>query len=169
MTPFFLNPNKNYYLKELAKNIGLAHTSVKQNLNKLVRLGLILKSKEKRGKRIFPIYRADKENEKFRKSKIIHNLLSIFESNLIDYISDKLAPKSIVLFGSYSRGEDVEDSDIDFFIECKEEKLNLTKFEKKLDRKIQLHFNENFDAYPKELKNNIANGVILSGFLEVYK
>ena len=37
----------------------------------------------------------------------------------------KLAPKSIVLFGSYQKGEDIENSDIDIFVECKKEKLNI--------------------------------------------
>ena len=53
-------------------------------------------------------------------------------------------------------------------IECKKEELDLAKFEKKLSRKIELHFNERFISYPKELKNNIMNGIVLSGFLEGY-
>ena len=73
------------------------------------------------------------------------------------------------MFGSYQKGEDVEDSDIDLFIECKKEELDIKIFEKKLGRNIELHFNENFTSYPKELKNNIINGIVLSGFLEGYK
>ena len=80
-----------------------------------------------------------------------------------------MAPKSIVLFGSYQRGEDIENSDIDLFIESKKEKLDINIFEKKLKRKIELHFKEDFTSYPKELKNNIINGIVLSGFLEGYK
>jgi predicted nucleotidyltransferase len=78
-------------------------------------------------------------------------------------------PKSIVLFGSYSRGEDIESSDIDIFVECKKEQVNIIKFNKKLKRNIEIRFKENFNKYPKELKNNIINGIILSGFLEGYK
>ena len=55
------------------------------------------------------------------------------------------------------------------FIECKEKELDIKPFEKKLARKIELHFNENFNLYSKELKNNIINGIVLSGFLEGYK
>jgi hypothetical protein len=46
--------------------------------------------------------------------------------------------------------------------------IDMKKFEKILERNIELHFNEKFSAYPKELKNNIANGILLSGFLEAY-
>jgi len=166
---FFINPNKEYYLTDISRDVGLAHTSVKRNLNKLVKLGVIKESVKRRGKRKFPFYKAVSENKIFRKYKIIHNLSSILESGLIDFIEERLNPKSIVLFGSYQRGEDNEDSDIDLFVECKEEQLDVKIFEKKLERKIQLHFKENFTLYPKELKNNIINGIVLSGFLEGYK
>ena len=101
--------------------------------------------------------------------KIIYNITSILESDVITYIEEKLMPKSIVLFGSYARGEDIENSDIDLFVECKKEELDLEKFEKKLSRGIELHFNDKFTLYPKELKNNIINGIVLSGFLEGYR
>ena len=81
---------------------------------------------------------------------------------------EKFNPNSIVLFGSYQKGEDTIKSDIDLFIESKEQNINLQEFETKLNRKIQLHFNESFEKYPKELKNNICNGIVLKGYLEIF-
>lgn len=166
---FFDNPSKEHYLMDISRNIGLAHTSIKKNLKALVKLGIIIEHTEKKGERLFPIYRANSDNKIFKRYKLTYNLSSILESGLIDFIEEKLMPKSIVLFGSYSRGEDIENSDIDIFVECKKDELNLEKFEKRLRRKIELHFNEKFSLYPKELKNNIINGMVLSGFLEGYK
>ena len=166
---FFVNPTKKHYLMDISRIIGLAHTSVKKNLDKLVKLGLIIASVEKKGDRKFPLYQAKLDNKTFKKYKIIYNISAILESNLIEFIEEKLIPKSIVLFGSYQRGEDIEKSDIDLFIECKKEELDISSFEKKLGRKIELHFNDNFDSYSKELKNNIINGIVLSGFLGGYK
>lgn len=166
---FFISPNRKYYLMDVSRSIGLAHTSVKKNLDRLVKLGLLIESVEKRGERKFPLYIANRDNNLFKEYKIIYNLSSLFESGLIEFIEGELMPKSIVLFGSYQRGEDIEDSDIDIFVECEENELNIDKFEKKLNRKIQLHFRKNFDLYPKELKNNIINGFVLMGFLEGYK
>ena len=54
------------------------------------------------------------------------------------------------LFGSYSRGEDVEESDIDLFVEAKERNLDIRRFEKALGRKMQLHFKEDINLFPKE-------------------
>ncbi|MBI2141655.1 nucleotidyltransferase domain-containing protein [Candidatus Woesearchaeota archaeon] len=169
---FFISPMTSHYLREISKKAGIAHTSVKRDLLKLVRLGLIEEKIERRGGRRFPVYVARRDAKEFRRGKrgkMVYNLSSVLESGLIEHLEEKLTPKTIVLFGSYRRGEDIEGSDIDFFVECKEEPVNLTKFENKLGRKIELHFNEDFINYSKELKNNIINGIVLSGFLEGYK
>jgi len=169
MEVFFIKPVKEHYLLSISREIGLAHTSVKKNLKKLVKLGLIKASIVKRGKRRFPVYKANLDNITFKSYKFVHNISSILESGLIEFIKGKLTPKSIVLFGSYARGEDTEKSDIDLFIECKEKQLDIKSFERKLERRMQLHFNKDFTSYSKELKNNIINGIVLSGFLEGYK
>ncbi|MBS3127292.1 nucleotidyltransferase domain-containing protein [Candidatus Woesearchaeota archaeon] len=166
---FFINPTKNHYLMDISRTIGLAHTSVKKNLDKLIKIGLIVESVEKRGDRKFPFYKANLDNKLFKKYKTIYNISTILDSKIIELIEEKLMPKCIVLFGSYQRGEDVEKSDIDLFIECEKDELDVTSFEKKLGRKIELHFNDNFISYSKELKNNIINGLVLSGFLEGYR
>jgi predicted nucleotidyltransferase len=166
---FFKAPTRWHYLMDISRSIGIAHTSVAKNIGILLRQGLILKSIEKRGSRKFPLYKANAESSGFRKQKILYNLSAIIDSGLIEHIEEKLSPRCIVLFGSYRRGEDTEESDIDLFVECKQEEIDLSPMEKKLDRKIQLHFNENFPTYPKELRNNVINGIVLSGFLECYK
>ena len=67
--------------------------------------------------------------------------------------------------------EDIETSDIDIYIETlKKQVFNLEKFEKILQRKIQIFNYSNLDKIQnKELANNIINGLILNGFLEVFK
>ncbi|VVB81038.1 Nucleotidyltransferase domain protein [uncultured archaeon] len=165
---FFTEPTKQHYLMEISQKAGLAHTSVKKHLERMKETGLIKEASEKKGKRKFPIYTANLENPKYKEYKRALNLLKLEESGLLRYLKDKLMPKSIVLFGSYSRGEDIEDSDIDIFAECKKNELDLSKFEKQVKRKIELHFKEKFKEYPAELKNNIINGIVLSGYLEAF-
>lgn len=166
---FFAEPSEEHYLMDISRNIKIAHTSVKQNLVKLMKEGLIKQEIQRKGRRKFPVYKSNREDRYFRRYKMIYNLTSLLESGLIDFLEEKIAPKAIVLFGSYRRGEDIESSDIDLFIEGIEESVDLSSFEKKLKRKIQLHFKKEFNSYSKELKNNIINGVVLQGFLEGYK
>lgn len=166
---FFNEPTRPHYLMEISQKAGIAHTSVKKYLIDLQKLSIIKKLSEKKGSRNFPIYKADLESSEYKKYKRICNLLKIEEAGLIDFLKDNFLPKSIVLFGSYLRGEDIEDSDIDFFLECKKKEIDLSKFKKALNRKIELHFKEKFKEYPSELKNNIVNGLVLRGYLEVFE
>ena len=166
---FFQYPTKGHSLMEISKAIGVAHTSVKQNLKDLTKRGFITETIEKKGKRKFPLYTAQRNEKHFQQQKMLYNISSLLDTNIISFLEEKLAPKAIVLFGSYRRGEDIETSDIDIFLECKKEACDLTQLEKKLNRKIELHFQEHFSSYPKELKNNIINGIVLYGFLEGYK
>lgn len=165
---FFLFPTRSHNLIGISRIVGIAHTSVKKNLTALVKLGFITEMFEKKGKRKFPVYKAKRENMLFQQYKLLYNLRFLYESNLIKYMEEKLSPRTIIVFGSYRRGEDVEDSDIDIYVECREENIMLQTFEKKLGRKIELHFNEDFASYSKELKNNIINGIVIGGFLEGY-
>ena len=166
---FFNEPTKPHYLMEISRKSKIAHTSVKNHLDRLKKQLIIRKSLEQKGKRKFPIYQADYEQDSYKKYKRISNLINLEESGLILFLKDKFMPKAMVLFGSYFRGEDIEDSDVDIFLESKSEVLDLKPFEKKINRKIQLHFKKEFNEYPSELKNNIINGLVLSGYLEVFK
>lgn len=166
---FFNEPTKQHYLTEISKKANIAHTSVKIHLLRLKKLSIISELSEKKGIRIFPIYKANLDSKEYHIYKKIYNLLKLEESGLIDFLKGRFMPKSIILFGSYARGEDIEDSDIDLFLECKKEELDLNKFERLLKRKINLHFRDNFKNYPKDLKNSIINGYALRGYLDAFE
>ena len=72
------------------------------------------------------------------------------------------------VFGSYSRGDDTLSSDIDIAIIGRKEKgISLENFEKRLERKIILNFYPSLKEVHKELKENICNGIVLSGGVEL--
>jgi predicted nucleotidyltransferase len=163
---FFLEPTIKHYLKEISSKSNLSHTSVKIILNKLKKENIVLENPERKGKRTFPYFISNIDSNNYKFYKQISNFLDLQNSGLIDLLEKELMPKSIVLFGSYFRGEDVEDSDIDLFVESKRREMDLGKFENILKRKIQLHFSEKFKDYPPELKNSIINGIVLEGYLK---
>lgn len=165
---FFNEPTKQHYLIEVSKKSKIAHTSVKKHLAKLKKLSIISETVEIRGTRKFPLFKADINSSNYRVYKNIYNLIKIKQSGLIEFLKSSLMPNCIVLFGSYQKGEDLENSDIDIFVEAKPTNLDLSVYKKRLHRNIQLIFKDNFKKYPKELKNNIINGIILDGFLEAF-
>ncbi|MFP4524202.1 MAG: nucleotidyltransferase domain-containing protein [Candidatus Woesearchaeota archaeon] len=166
---FFTTPTRDRYLREISREIGIAHTSVKKELDSLVEKGIIVKRTETRGAREYPVYKADIHSKDYKREKRIFNISSIIDSGLVEHLVGGVMPDTIILFGSYLLGEDVEESDIDLFVQAQEEKLDLGPFERSLGRPIQLHFRKDFKNLPEELKNNVLNGLPLQGFLEVFE
>jgi predicted nucleotidyltransferase len=166
---FFNNPiteGLGFQLREISRNVSLAPTSVKNYLIELEKEGLVLKKKHRANS--YPTYFANRDNERFIFLKKLNNIQLIKDSGLLNYIEYICMPDVIILFGSYSKGEDLKDSDIDIFLLCNKTKLDLRKYEKKLNRKINIFFCKSFGKLSKELKNNIINGVILKGYLKVF-
>ncbi len=151
-------------MRELSRRTKIAQPSIIAHLKALVDEGLIIK--EKKG--IYPAFRANRDNNMFKLYKKFDLLYKLHQSGLLEYIYDGCVPDAIVLFGSASRGEDVEESDIDLFVQAPEKKLILRKYEKLLNRKIALFFKEDFSKLSTELKNNILNGTALKGYLKVF-
>lgn len=96
--------------------------------------------------------------------KRVENLKQIYLSGFLSYVVDELAGGTIVLFGSYAKGEDIHTSDIDIaVIGRKNKKLSLDKFEKMLQRSIQVQFYDSWGKIQNNLRNNILNGIVLEG------
>jgi predicted nucleotidyltransferase len=157
-------PRKDFQMRERSRRTKIAQPSVINYLKSLIDEGLIVK--EKKG--IYPSFKANRDNESFKLYKKLNLIQQIYKSHLISYIYDSCLPSTIILFGSASKGEDIEESDIDLFIQSKEKKLELDKYEKILNREISLFFEENFSRLNKELKNNILNGIIIKGYIKVF-
>jgi len=163
-------PEREFSLSDLAQEAGVAKANIGKILEWLYKIDFIRIEKLTKIWRI----RANQGSPNYTKIKIIFNLTGIYMSGLIETLNEKYRnPKAIILFGSYRKGEDISTSDIDIAIEMDE----ITKYktvrikeletiEKKLCRKIQIHF-FNRKAVDINLFNNIANGIVLSGFLEV--
>ena len=164
MQKFFDFPRKNFQMRELSRQVKLAQVSVINHLNALIKEGLILR--EKKG--LYPSFRANRENEDFKLLKKQNLTWRICKSGLIGVIDEKIRPNCIVLFGSGSRGEDTDESDIDLFVQATETVLDLKRHEKMLHRSINLLFEPNLKTLSRELLNNIVNGQVLSGYLKVF-
>jgi|SRR3989344_973416 len=161
---FFDFPKKDFQIRELSRRIKLAQISVTNHLKSLLRENLITKEK----KYIYPSFRANINNEIFKLLKKQNLLFRIKTLGLTDFLEEKFKPNCIILFGSASRGEDTENSDVDLFIQSKELDLNLIKYEKLLNRKINLLFEPNIKNLNKELLNNLINGEKLYGYFMVF-
>jgi len=115
-------------------------------------------------------YSANRVLPQFLLEKKLFNLRQLLRSELIDFLKEELNNPVVIVFGSYVRGEDVEGSDIDLYVETvTKKKITVEKYEKVLGRKIQLFIYSKLNKVEnKELANNIINGIVLQGFVEVF-
>jgi predicted nucleotidyltransferase len=157
---FFKSPTAKFNLLELARLTKLHPNTTINTLKKLEKLGLV---KQERKKYIKEIY-ANKENPNFNLEKKIFNLKKIYESNIIQKLVKEFSPDSISIIGSYSKGEDIENSDIDILVISKKEysNANLKEFEKKLGRPIHLIVTQ-YKEMSEEFYINLINGIVLYG------
>lgn len=163
MQQFFDYPRKPFLIRELSRNAKLAHTAVRLHLKALLSEGLI--RKEKGG--LYPSFKAAKEDSLFKLLKAQNTALRLYSSGLLNAVEKAAYPTCVVLFGSASRGEDTENSDIDLFVQAKSGGIDLSKFEVVLKRKINLFFEPDLKMLSPELLNNIINGSVLYGYLKV--
>jgi predicted nucleotidyltransferase len=164
---FMKNPSERLRVRQIERKLKLPLPSVIRYVKELQEEE-ILRSEEIGGAKL---YSAKRTSPSFLLEKKLFNLKQIYKSGLIDYLVHELSNPTIVLFGSYSHGQDIEKSDIDIYIEYPtEKKIDLKKFEKILDKEIQLFIFSNIHKVPnKELANNIINGITLNGFIEPIK
>lgn len=52
-------------------------------------------------------------------------------------------------------------------MEASETKIDLAKYDSKLNRKINLLCEQNVNHLSKEFRNNLINGVVLYGFIKI--
>lgn len=163
---FFIHPTKKLRVRQIEREVNVPFPSAVRYTKELKKEG-ILKEIEISGIKLFAAARTRKE---FLLEKKLFNIRQIHESGLIKHFIEEYSNPTIVLFGSYERAEDTEESDIDLYIETpKKEIKKLERFEKKLKRKIQIFsYKKIQDIKNKELANNIINGVKINGFIEVF-
>lgn len=152
--------------RQLSKKLNVSQPAVKKALLKLDELEVINISQDKESKRW--AIGLNRENNRLMQLKRVDNLRRIYESGLLDFLEKEFPGAAIILFGSFSRGDDVLDSDIDIaIIGRKTKKIDLDSYEKVIEREIIINFYESFSKIHKNLKESIFNGIVLSGRIEL--
>ncbi|MFQ6135827.1 MAG: nucleotidyltransferase domain-containing protein [Candidatus Hydrothermarchaeales archaeon] len=107
---FIENPYSQYYLREIARILDISPMTVKRTLDLLEGERLIKREKQKH----MVLFRANMESQAFKNLKIAYNLALFEKKGLVNFIKDRLKGlSSLMLYGSYAKGENDRDSDID--------------------------------------------------------
>ena len=152
------NPEKEFYLRELAKTINKSVGGTHKALKSLHSMRLI--NEKKSGKNLY--YKINQKNPSIKSFKIF---MTINELNTLVNNLKEISVK-IILFGSCASGEDTVDSDIDLLILTKyKDEVNGCIKKSKLARKIQavvidstefMKLKEKDKAFYQEIKKGVT-------------
>lgn len=164
---FLKNPTKKLRVRQIEREVKVPLPSAIRYTKELEKEGILRREQISN----ITLFSANRMSTNFLLEKQFHNIKSLYSSGLIPHLIEEFRSPTIVLFGSYAKGEDTEKSDIDIYIESSpKQKMNLEKFEKILDKEIQLFIHTSIQKVPNpHLTNNIINGIKLNGFVEIFK
>ena len=167
---FFAYPEVKTTLSELAKELGIAKKTASKIVGDLAKEGFLMVEQIGKAWRIH----CNIEHHYNRTVKIGYNLSTVYSSGIIQEIYKIVGnARAIVLFGSYRKGDDIGSSDLDIAVEI----IGNSDLEiKNIGNIAQLGFRKNVpvnvhiftrNKVDLNLFANIANGIVLDGFLEV--
>lgn len=152
--------------RQLALHLDVSPPAIKKSLSVLIEAQYILVTKDHASNRVD--IRLNEFNHRVMQLKRVDNLKQLYESGLVDFLEEQYAGATIIIFGSYSRGDDSVSSDIDVAIIGRTQKsIALDKYEQYLERSIHMLFFESFNSIHKHLMENLANGIVLCGGFEL--
>lgn len=158
-----LNAGKKFSQREIAIALAVSPTAVANSIKQLFIEKLIVVEKTK----TINFISFNRDEKKALELKRVENLKNIYSSGLSDYLEESLAGATVIIFGSWARGEDTNTSDIDIAVIGRKEKpLNLEKYEKLLNRNINMNYYNSLLSTQLHLKNNILSGILLHGSIE---
>ncbi|MFT4303462.1 MAG: nucleotidyltransferase domain-containing protein [Candidatus Woesearchaeota archaeon] len=170
MNLFFQHPTKQWHFSEIQKIAKIADNKVSKWLKVLCNENIIKKYKPTKK---MPYYISCYDKPEYQNLKRIYALRNLHDSGLLNHLCSLKKPKAIILFGSFSRWDWHEKSDIDLFFYGDDDEFEKTDYEDKLGREIQIFSCKNkheIKKYNKDLLYSIIKGDIIKGdinFIEV--
>src|SRR3989338_6230755 len=166
---FFAHPTREASLNEIVKQVKISKTTANRVISRLKKEEFL------NIKTLGKICRisCNQEHEFNTTKKIPYNLELIADSGIVKKILEVIPnSRSIILFGIYIKGDDIETSDLDIAVETLNNEnskiipfgeISQFGFRKNVSVNI-LKFSRN--KIDLNLFSNLANGIVLYGYLE---
>lgn len=157
------------HIRGISKIINIPHVTIMRKLNSLLKENIVDFRREGRNKIFFLKNTLNTKNlilktEINKRENLInkHPELEIIFNNILKETKEPL----IVLFGSYTKGTEKKDSDIDIYVETK--KINVKEKIEKINSKINVKIGS-FDKDSNLIKEIIKNHIIIRGVERFYE
>ncbi|MDO8661582.1 MAG: nucleotidyltransferase domain-containing protein, partial [Candidatus Woesearchaeota archaeon] len=106
-------------------------------------------------KGIYIYYRANREHYVFQ--QLARAYWYTLLNSATEQLHNTIAFRTITLFGSLASAENTAESDIDLYVDVESRNIDLSSFQKKFKRPVQLHFKNSLKN--PHLKKNIEKGI----------
>lgn len=163
---FYNHPTRQWHFEEIVQEAEMARSKVDSWLKRLIQEKVIKKVKFNNK---MPYYISNYESPEYKIRKKIFAFNQLYESGLLNHLYTLKKAKTIIVFGSFSRSDWSEDSDIDLFVYGDPEDLKIAGYELKLHREIQLFIcknNQELEKFGSGLIKNIIKGNMIKGDLD---
>jgi len=158
------NPGKEFHLRELSREVKITPIYVKKELENLEKLNLVLSSK----KGNLNLFQINKNSPLFSELKSIF-LKTEFLTEIIKKSIKRLKIDFAFIYGSFAKGVESKESDIDLFVVGSLDEDELVKVVQKIEKKVSREVNYilwNKDLFLKRarkhhLLNEIAKNPVI--------
>lgn len=161
--------NKEYYIREIGKILKISSRTSLLILNELEKK-TILKSNIKGKIRLFKINKSIISKEYFNLAETYKKIMFLEQNLLIKEIIEKIIPLingMTIIFGSYSKGLQKKESDLDLLIVGDCQKSKIIEISKIYGIEINIK-KYSLDIFKKELYNNILLKEVLENHIIIY-
>jgi len=161
---FIYNPNKSYYINEVARMVKTSAGTARRELEKLSKDGLLTKRSESKNRVYYCLNKAN---------PLLPEIKTLVDKTIgIKYLLQKELKQDkkidfAFLFGSYVKNDFKFDSDIDLFIIGDIEEKELYKKIKKVEERINREINYHLSTL-KEFKKNLAKNFFYKDIVKKY-
>lgn len=160
---FFEDAQREFNVREYARLMKITAPTASVMLKDFEKKGLLKSRIDKK----YMLFRANNESDLFKDLSSTYWKEKLKSIGLINELNNVFINPLIILFGSLSKIVNTKDSDVDLcIISPVKKEVNLSSYERKLCRSIQLMIFKSFNEIKnKELRDNIINGIVVSGRL----
>jgi predicted nucleotidyltransferase len=156
---YFSNPDKEYYLRELERQLGYSVGNIRRELVKLEKTGLFFR--RARGNQV--CYALNKDHALYKEiANVVMKTIGI-EGAIRDIVAADPGIETAYIYGSYAAGRPSAQSDVDVLIIGEPDEPRLMREIDKLEKKVQREINYTIyseDEYERRLETGdsfIAN------------
>lgn len=157
---FCTYPTTEFSISEIARETGLSKPWVSEKIEKFEEEDVVETRKQGNQR----LARFNRDSNRALRLKQVLNLEQLYQSPLTDEIVEKYSyPEAVIVFGSFAKGEDIEDSDIDIAVitpetaeiggKVMEREVSVTEFKP--------------GEVPDNMLETLANGITVYGYLEL--